>query len=770
MSRHLRTVSIVILVSILSLGLAGSVSARPPAQEPSPQEVFAQMQQEASGELEIYWNPDTGVPDFLSGAIPTDVSAAEEGDPEMIARSFFAAYEQLYRMDDPGTELALKKVERDHLGLTHVWFTQEHQGVKVFGMELAVHLDGGKRIVAVGGQYLPDIDLSARPDVPVETAIATARAHLDDAEAELWEADTELVFYRGFDDGEYHLAWKMRLLSDEPPGEWIYFVDAHRGAVIDRYNDLKSGLFRMIYDANHGTTLPGVLKRSEAAAATGDLSVDDLYTHLGTAYNYYNSRWGRDNYDKDADTRTIATVHYSTNYNNAYWSTSKEQFVFGDGDGVKFSALARDQDVVVHEYTHAVTDNEVNLIYYDQSGALSEAFSDIFAAMADPGDWTIGEDSYLPAPGYLRSLADPTLGGQYDVNDPMNSKGLPGHMNQYAALPTSLDNGGVHINMGIPGKAAYLIAQTIGRGKAELIFYRALTEYLTPSSGFSFFKAASLQSCTDLISPTLGITTTVTTTDCDYVEAGFAAVGIGSSPSPTYSVQVPIVVKGYAPPAGSGIYGQVTIPCPTGVNCSVALALRYYDGSTWSIKATTNTDTQGHYLFTGIPSLGAGGIYYVRYGPNTTIPGQLYYWWADYINTYTAGTTLWGTDFDLADVTLVKPSSGSTVALPVTFSWTRRNVSSDLYYQVRLLAADQTTVLWESPLLRTQSSYTLNSRPSGIDAGKQYYWDVKVYGTHGYGVCYAVRKITFATVSGAESGVLEAGTLPDEPHPPLDQN
>jgi Zn-dependent metalloprotease len=181
----------------------------------------------------------------------------------------------------------------------------------------------------------------------------------------------------------------------------------------------------------------------------------------------------------------ISTVHYGTDpaeAENAAWIAEAFQMVYGDG-GQIFRPLAYGLDVVGHEFTHGVIDSTAQLVYEGQSGALNESYADIFAAMIDRDDWTIGEEVVKSPPypvPFLRSLEDPELGGTYDPRRPLSGIGQPGHMDNYANLPLSrrADNGGVHINSGIPNRAAFLVAQALGREKTEQIYYRALTQYL----------------------------------------------------------------------------------------------------------------------------------------------------------------------------------------------------------------------------------------------------------------------------------------------------
>ena len=147
-------------------------------------------------------------------------------------------------------------------------------------------------------------------------------------------------------------------------------------------------------------------------------------------------------------------------YDNAFWDGT--QMVFGDGDGVIFLPFTRSVDVIGHELAHGVTQYTSGLNYQDQSGALNESVSDVFGVLvkqrllgqtADQADWLVGAE--LLAPGVngvaLRSMAAP--GTAYD--DPRLGKDpQPGHMRDY--VDTTDDNGGVHINSGIPNKAFHV--------------------------------------------------------------------------------------------------------------------------------------------------------------------------------------------------------------------------------------------------------------------------------------------------------------------------
>jgi hypothetical protein len=194
--------------------------------------------------------------------------------------------------------------------------------------------------------------------------------------------------------------------------------------------------------------------------------------------------------------------------------------VYGDGDDVQADPLV-DLDVVTHELTHGVTQYSADLIYQNQSGALNESVSDVFAMIVDTDDFTIGEDSWTPgtAGDALRFMFDPNLGGD------------PKHMDEF--VNTTADNGGVHTNSGIPNFAAYLATaggtgkhgdevEGIGRAKVGAIWYRALTVYMTPSTDFAGARAATVTAAADLFHPP----------EVGTIEDAWTAVGLNEPPPP----------------------------------------------------------------------------------------------------------------------------------------------------------------------------------------------------------------------------------------------
>src|SRR3954453_18234429 len=258
-----------------------------------------------------------------------------------------------------------------------------------------------------------------------------------------------------------------------------------------------AGVAWQVHTAENGSTLPGRLVRSAGDPEVGDVAVDEAATGVPESLALF-ADLGRSSYD-DRGATVVATVHYEQDYDNAFWDGT--QLVFGDGDGQVFDRFTKPIDVLGHELSHAVTQFTADLTYEGQSGALNESMSDVFGACikqrhlgqdAASADWLVGEGIFLPAVNgkALRSMSDP--GTAYD--DPRLGKDPQvGSMADY--VETSDDNGGVHLNSGIPNRAFVLAARAIGGESwsgAGRIWYAALTSGLSADSDFATFAAATI--------------------------------------------------------------------------------------------------------------------------------------------------------------------------------------------------------------------------------------------------------------------------------------
>jgi len=259
-------------------------------------------------------------------------------------------------------------------------------------------------------------------------------------------------------------------------------------------------LLRTVFDCkNKSDTDFATVARREGDPAKNNKAIDEAYAYSGDVYNFYNEVFARNSIDGNGMPLN-SYVHYAVKYNNAFWDGSK--MTYGDGDGKIFGRFTEAIDVVGHELTHGVTENTAGLQYRGQPGALNESMSDVFGSLvkqyvlrqtADKADWLIGAGLFTSRikGKALRSMKDP--GTAY--NDPLLGKDpQPADMSHYVS--TSADNGGVHINSGIPNKAFYEVAYAIGGNaweRAGKIWYVTLTQKLTPSSNFQDCANATLE-------------------------------------------------------------------------------------------------------------------------------------------------------------------------------------------------------------------------------------------------------------------------------------
>ncbi|TLS38358.1 M4 family metallopeptidase [Pseudalkalibacillus caeni] len=496
------------------------------------------LQQKAMDKMEIVqknFDKNDKVPSFLSGKL-----SEKSYNTEKEIKTYLKENSDLFKLN-PKTDLTLLDVKTDELGMKHYEYIQSVKGVPVEGAKFIVHTDKEGKVTAVNGTVHPTASADVKttsPKLSKQDAIEKAWDSIDLTKAETnnnGESGEAPSFVKNSDmletaekgklvvhekNGKFSLAYKVELQFIDPyPANWQIFVDARDGSIVEAYNAVtasatsgygygvnggykalntyySSGTY-YLYDvtkpmsgvirtttAKNGTSIPGwySVDSNNAWTAYSQGADVDAHYNAGKVYDYYYNTHNRNSYDNSGSTLT-STVHYGSNYNNAFWNGS--QMVYGDGDGSTFAPLSGALDVVAHELTHAVTERTAGLQYQYQSGALNESMSDVFGYFLDSGDWLMGEDVYTPGVGgdALRSLSNPEAYGQ------------PSHMNDY--VNTSSDNGGVHTNSGIPNKAGYLTISSIGKSAAEKIYYRALTVYLTPTSDFSDARAALLQSAAD---------------------------------------------------------------------------------------------------------------------------------------------------------------------------------------------------------------------------------------------------------------------------------
>jgi Zn-dependent metalloprotease len=556
-----------------------------------------------SGDLQITMNDRNGTPVFMVGQFgkvaPTKpgrfaqteaIARQLTSDSQVhlaMAETFLDQFKEVLKLDNPSRELRLKDYAVDDLGFKHLKFEQIYHGVPVWASELILHLDANDEIYALNGRFEPtpnritsvEAQVSAHRAIEIVTGDLGSRGPIKALPS--WMAGrlrydgptAEKVIFPTRRTGELQLAWMVNVRPNFAQN-WYYFIDAHTGEVLLKYNatnyqdgpttgqgtDLNGqprqlnvvrlqGTFFMIdaarsifnaqrsqlpsdpvgalwtidarnRDLDRGTNLFQV---TSATNTFSDLSSVSAHFNVGQVFEYFLNTHQRRAIDGMGG--TIVSVIHVTDENqpmdNAYWNGAA--MAYGDGN-VGFKPLAGGLDVAAHEMTHGVTERTANLVYLSQSGALNESMSDVFGVMVDRDDFKIGEDVVRPnvfTTGALRDLENPNQGLQ------RGDRGWqPAHMNEFVNLPETEqgDNGGVHVNSGIPNRAAALIIKAINRSDAEKIYYRALTTYLTRNSQFSDARLAVVRAATDLFG--------AQSTQVTAVNQAFDTVGIGGQMTP----------------------------------------------------------------------------------------------------------------------------------------------------------------------------------------------------------------------------------------------
>ena len=276
---------------------------------------------------------------------------------------------------------------------------------------------------------------------------------------------------------------------------------------------------RRIFDSqNTGSTRLKII-REEGAMSLNDADANAAYDNGGIVRDYFKTILGWNSINDDG-LDLIFNVHYMVKYNNAFWDG--EQMAFGDGDGVNFQNFVRALDVTGHELTHGVVQYTANLEYKGQSGALNEHFADVFGTAIKQwaaketektANWLIGEICTM---GKYKGKAVRSMKAPADTTIVLSAQ--PENMSKI--FKGTADNGGVHINSGIPNKAFYLVSMNIGTQKAAKLWFETL-KILKPTSKFTDFYKALTKTAKTLVANNTLPTTTQTS-----IDKAFKTVGI----------------------------------------------------------------------------------------------------------------------------------------------------------------------------------------------------------------------------------------------------
>jgi len=673
MEKYLKTFGIVALSSILAFSIVLEVLSFPSAQGPpipTDGALIGQLQQETEGQVRISYHARTGKVRFigtdLEHAITQPVKLAAEATSEEAARRFLAVYGQLFGLTDQAQELTVMRTQTADRGRSFVRLQQVYQGIPVLGGELVVQMDSSKNIISANGEILPDLALDIAPKVNAAAAQERARSLVakvsslkaDDlmvSEPELWMYNP-ILLKPGLNLTT--LVWRMEVQPVELlPVRELVLVDAHLGVIALHFNQIDTAKNRKIYDNENDRSagLPGKGPvRTEGQGPTGIADVDNAYDYAGDTYDFYHNMHGRDSID-NAGMELISTVRYCEQtgdcpYPNAFWNG--QQMVYGEG-------YPSADDVVAHEITHGVTEYESHLFYYMQSGAINEAFSDMWGESVDLTNgrgndtsgvrWLMGED--LPG-GAGRSMKNPP---DYDDPDKMTST--------YYVCGEQ-DNGGVHSNSGVGNKAAYLMVDGdafngytvtgMGIEKTAKIFYEVQTNMFTSASDYQDLYDTLQQACTNLIG-----TGAITPSDCQQVKNATDATEMDQQPTSCPATEAPMCPVGQPPVnlfsddlenpssgkwtsgavVGSNYWYYPQTANPYGFDATYATSGRYnFWGYNYGVSSPNTNPVADYFVaMTSDVELPAGSMPYLHFNHAYAFEG-------DATNTYDGGVVEYSTD------------------------------------------------------------------------------------------------------------------------------
>ncbi|MEU7279431.1 M4 family metallopeptidase [Streptomyces sp. NPDC045431] len=502
------------------------------------------------------------------GALPADLSPAQRTALIRAADADKAATAKQLGLGAQ-EKLVVRDVVQDRDGTTHTRYERTYGGLPVLGGDLVVtETKAGKTegVSKASPAQLKGVDTTAdvTPAAAEKQALGAARAEgskATDAERAprkvVWMGQgTPVLAYETVVGGLQHDGTpnELHVITDATTGKKLYEWQAvHTGTGNTQYSgqvtlgtapsytltDTARGNHKT-YNLNRGTSGTGTLF-SGADDIWGDGTPSNLETagadaHYGAAltWDYYKNVHGRSGIKGDG-VGAYSRVHYGNAYVNAFWQDSC--FCMTYGDGAANAKPLTSIDVAAHEMTHGVTSHTAGLVYSGESGGLNEATSDIFAAAVefyannpkDPGDYLVGEKIDIRGNGTpLRYMDKPSKDGS--SKDYWYS-GIGGVDVHYSSGPANhwfyllSEGSGAKTVNGVAYDSPTsdgLPVTGIGRDKAALIWYKALTTKFNSRTDYAGARAGTVAVATELYG--------AGSAEVKAVEHAWAGVNVGSRP------------------------------------------------------------------------------------------------------------------------------------------------------------------------------------------------------------------------------------------------
>ncbi len=461
-------------------------------------------------------------------------------------------------------------------GLVKTRFQQTYNDVPVFGYSVAATKTSMGVFTNVQGELL-DLNnqmIMTRPHISASKAMNAAiknDKHLGQGDAKgIYNKQNDLFIYMVNDKPTlaHRVSYVVPAQDGGAPTRPVFFINAHTGETIYAYDNLqhadatgpggntKTGQYNYgtqfgamnvafsggnstmnntnvkTVNLNHSTS--GSSAYSFSGTNNTHKAINGAYAPLndahyfgGVIFDMFNDWLGT----APLTFQLTMRVHYSNNYENAFWDGSA--MTFGDGQNTFHPLVSL--DVSAHEVSHGFTEQNSGLVYSGMSGGMNEAYSDMSGEAAEnymngSNDWQVGADIFK-GNGALRYMIDPTDDGR-----------SIGHASNYTS---GMD---VHYSSGVYNRAFYLLATTSGWSTRTAFEVMTLANqtYWTSNSTFDAGAAGVCSAASDL---------GYTTAD---VAAAFSTVGVntpsscgGTTPPPTGGTLVKGVSQTFSGATGS---------------------------------------------------------------------------------------------------------------------------------------------------------------------------------------------------------------------------
>ncbi|MFE5300317.1 M4 family metallopeptidase [Streptomyces sp. NPDC056632] len=503
------------------------------------------------------------------GKLPADLSPAQRAALIRAAQADTAATAKQLGLGAQ-EKLVVRDVVQDRDGTTHTRYERTFAGLPVLGGDLIV--------AETKAGATTSVSKATRADI---TKVDTASANVAPAAAEkqaLGRANAEGAKKTKADRAPRKVVWAANgtpvlayetvvggLQHDGTPNELHVVTDAKTGAKLYEWQAIETGIGNTqysgqvtlgtapsytltdtgrgnhkTYDLNGGTSGTGTLFSNTTDTwgngTTSNRATAGADAHYGAAltWDYYKNVHGRTGIRGDG-VGAYSRVHYGNAYVNAFWSDSCFCMTYGDGSGNTKPLTSI--DVAAHEMTHGVTSNTAGLVYSGESGGLNEATSDIFAAAvefyannsSDQGDYLVGEKIDIRGNGTpLRYMDKPSKDGSskdawYSGIGSIDVHYSSGPANHFYYL-LSEGSGAKTIN-GVSYDSPTsdgLPVTGIGRDKASLIWFKALTTKFSSNTNYAGARTGTVAAATELYG--------AGSAEVTAVENAWAAINVGTRP------------------------------------------------------------------------------------------------------------------------------------------------------------------------------------------------------------------------------------------------